>query len=154
MLNLDTTRTTTTDTRTESALIVAALAARIDTEPSPAARVLAWASVGHAIALADVLRGDPTHPSPATWVEPQLAWAIDALAEAGVPAVATASMATRIIAADDDVAATVMVAALETAHAAAITPAPMPEPDSHAKARAYAANRTGAALRALARVAS
>lgn len=138
------------ETAASAAAITDQLTARIAPEP-PAVRTLAWASVAQALALAMVVRADAARLAPAVWVEPQMAWAIDALVEAGVPAVPTATTCARIVAGDDEVTEAVMRAALEATHAAATGPGELNEPEAHRQARAYTANRALTALRAIAR---
>lgn len=124
--------------------LVRALADRIDTDPSATARTWAWAYATHAVALAHLIGADPSEPSDATWVEPQLAWALDALADAGVPAdpfpIRTADPLAPV--------ADILAALLHQLLHAATTPQ-RAEPPAHTEARAYTARRVQAALRAL-----
>jgi hypothetical protein len=124
--------------------LVRTLADRIDADPSVTARTWAWTYATHAVALAHLIGADPSEPSDATWVEPQLAWALDALADAGIPANPFLVRAADPLTPVADVLATLLHHLLQ----AATTPQPG-EPPAHAEARAYTARRAQAALRAL-----
>lgn len=62
---------------------LAALHQRISTRRSTLDRLWAWAHVAQTVALADLLATPSTIPTPACWVEPRMAWAMDDLAYAG-----------------------------------------------------------------------
>jgi hypothetical protein len=62
---------------------LAALHQRISTRRSTLDRLWAWAHVAQTVALADLVATPSAIPTPACWVEPRMAWAMDDLAYAG-----------------------------------------------------------------------
>jgi hypothetical protein len=63
---------------------MATVEADINRRTGTADRTWAWAYVIRAIALYDLLASPPGHTTDAVWVEPQMAWAMDDLVDAGV----------------------------------------------------------------------
>ncbi len=63
---------------------MATVEADINRRPGTADRTWAWAYVIRAIALNDLLSAPPGPTTDAVWVEPQMAWAMDDLVDAGV----------------------------------------------------------------------
>jgi len=75
----------------------------IASRPTPADRAWAWCWVIRQLALRDMLEAPPGTTTDAVWVEPQMAWAMDDLADAGahtrpptLPAIDTADIPTVI----------------------------------------------------------
>jgi hypothetical protein len=78
---------------------MATVEADINRRTGTADRTWAWAYLIHAIARHDLLTAPPGTTTDAVWVEPQMAWALDDLVDAGVrtppptvPAVAAADV--------------------------------------------------------------
>lgn len=78
---------------------LASLDDQIAVRSTPADRAWAWCWVIRALALRDLLYTPPGTTTDAVWVEPQMAWAMDDLADAGartdpptLPAIATADI--------------------------------------------------------------
>jgi hypothetical protein len=63
---------------------MATVEADINRRTGTADRTWAWAYVIRAIALNDLLSAPPGQTTDAVWVEPQMAWAMDDLVDAGV----------------------------------------------------------------------
>ena len=62
---------------------LAGLHRRISSRRSTLDRAWAWAYVAQVVALTDLLASPSAVPTPACWVEPRMAWAMDDLAYAG-----------------------------------------------------------------------
>ena len=78
---------------------LASLDDQIASRSTPADRAWAWCWVIRGLALRDLLDAPPGTTTDAVWVEPQMAWAMDDLADAGartdpptLPAIATADI--------------------------------------------------------------
>jgi len=56
---------------------------QIASRATPADRAWAWCQVIRGLALRDLLEAPPGTTTDAVWVEPQMAWAMDDLADAG-----------------------------------------------------------------------
>ena len=63
---------------------IATVEADINRRPGLAERTWAWAYLIRAIALNDLLAAPPGTTTDAVWVEPQMAWTMDDLVDAGV----------------------------------------------------------------------
>ena len=63
---------------------MATVEAEINRRAGTADRTWAWAYVIRAIALNDLLSAPPGQTTDAAWVEPQMAWTMDDLVDAGV----------------------------------------------------------------------